>query len=199
MANESALSNSIASGRTGVVTNTTEYGVLLAGTTATNPIQNAGAGTATQILTSNGAAANPSFKAYPGSIAATQANQETGTATDVYVTPGRQQYHISAAKAWVRWYVDTGTPTVSSNYNVSSLTDGGAGVTTVNFTTNFSGTGYAAVSIGSINASNALQTRVGTLPAVGSCVFYNQSCDTGFGTADPSTGQYVGVACFGDQ
>ena len=32
---------------------------------------------------------------------ATQANQETATSTTTIVTPGRQQFHPSAAKAWV--------------------------------------------------------------------------------------------------
>ena len=49
-------------GGTGVAT-TTAYGVLCGGTTATGAFQNAGAGTATQVLTSNGAAALPTWAA----------------------------------------------------------------------------------------------------------------------------------------
>ena len=49
-------------GGTGIAT-TTAYGVLCGGTTATGVFQNAGAGTATQVLTSNGAAALPSWQA----------------------------------------------------------------------------------------------------------------------------------------
>ena len=51
----------VTSGGTGVITNTTAYGVLCAGTTATGPQQNAGAGTSGQALLSNGASALPSF------------------------------------------------------------------------------------------------------------------------------------------
>ena len=57
-----AFDNSVSEGRTGVITNTTAYSVLLAGTTATGPIQNTGPGTAGQVLTSNGASAAPTFQ-----------------------------------------------------------------------------------------------------------------------------------------
>lgn len=50
-----ALANSIAQGRTGVLLNTPAYGVLCAGTTTTNPIQDAGTGTSGQVPVSNGA------------------------------------------------------------------------------------------------------------------------------------------------
>src|SRR3990167_6051231 len=46
--------------------------------------------------------------------AATQANQEAGSSLVTIVTPGRQQFHPSAAKAWVQ-YDSTGT--LTSSYN----------------------------------------------------------------------------------
>jgi hypothetical protein len=52
----------VAKGGTGVNT-TTAYGVLAGGTTATGAFQNCGAGTAGQVLTSNGAGVLPSFQA----------------------------------------------------------------------------------------------------------------------------------------
>lgn len=52
----------VAKGGTGVASNTA-YAVLCGGTTATNPIQSiAGVGTSGQVLTSNGAAALPTFQ-----------------------------------------------------------------------------------------------------------------------------------------
>lgn len=51
----------VSSGGTGV-TSTTAYGVLVGGTTSTGAFQNAGVGTAGQVLTSNGASAVPSFQ-----------------------------------------------------------------------------------------------------------------------------------------
>ena len=54
----------VAGGGTGIVT-TTAYGVICGGTTATGNFQNAGAGSAGQILTSNGASQLPSFQQSP--------------------------------------------------------------------------------------------------------------------------------------
>lgn len=52
----------VASGGTGLTTLTTAYGTLTAGTTATGVVQNAGTGTTGQVLTSNGAAALPTWQ-----------------------------------------------------------------------------------------------------------------------------------------
>jgi hypothetical protein len=60
-ANPSFSTAVVAGGGTGVVS-TTAYGVICGGTTSTGNFQNAGAGTAGQVLTSNGAAAVPSFQ-----------------------------------------------------------------------------------------------------------------------------------------
>jgi hypothetical protein len=64
-------------GGTGVTTLTTAYGVLAAGTTATGAIQNTGAGTSGQVLTSNGAAALPTFQT-PAGGGVTSLNGQTG-------------------------------------------------------------------------------------------------------------------------
>jgi hypothetical protein len=81
-----------------------------------------------------------------GNAVATQAEQETGTATDRIVSPGRQHFHPSAAKAWVRW---DNAGTRDTSYNVSSITDNANGDWTVNFTTAFSAaTNYVGVGIG---------------------------------------------------
>ena len=76
--------------------------------------------------------------------AATQADQETATSTTLMVTPGRQQYHPSAAKAWVN-FNGTGTVAIRSSYNVSSITDVATGDYTVNMTNAFSDANYAPV------------------------------------------------------
>ena len=72
--------------------------------------------------------------------AATQAEQETATATNRYVSPGRQHFHPSAAKVWANFGV---TGNILKSYNVSSVTDSGTGVATVNFTVAFSEANYA--------------------------------------------------------
>jgi hypothetical protein len=57
----------VSQGGTGVATLTTAYGVLCAGTTATGNVQTlASLGSSTQVLTSNGAGALPSFQAVAG-------------------------------------------------------------------------------------------------------------------------------------
>lgn len=75
------------------------------------------------------------------SAAATQAEQETGTSTTTFVSPGRQHYHTSAAKAWVN-FNGTGTVAIRASYNVTSITDNGTGDYTVNITSAFTDTNY---------------------------------------------------------
>ncbi len=70
---------------------------------------------------------------------ATQAEQETGTATDKMVTPGRQHFHQSAAKAWINFAIDG---TDNASFNVASITDNGVGDWSVNIATDMSGTAY---------------------------------------------------------
>lgn len=79
---------------------------------------------------------------FASATAATQSEQETGSSTTVFVTPGRQQYHPSAAKAWC--YADT-AGAVNASYNISSATDVGTGRIGFNFTTAFSSANYAVV------------------------------------------------------
>ena len=80
----------------------------------------------------------------PGKIeVAVQSEMETGTSTTLAVTPGRQHYHASAAKAWI--IAPQGFASVAASYNVTSLTDNGLGDATVNMTTGFSSTNYAVV------------------------------------------------------
>jgi hypothetical protein len=93
--------------------------------------------TASTVTTTNLVLGGSSF------TGATQAQQETGSSTTTYTSPGRQQYHPSASKAWVV-FRGTGTVTVLASYNVSSITDNGVGDYTINFTTSFSTAFYVA-------------------------------------------------------
>lgn len=72
--------------------------------------------------------------------AASKSDQTTGTSNSVAVTPGTQQYHNSAAKAWVNFAGASGS--VNGSYNVTSVTRNGTGDYTVNFTTAFANTNY---------------------------------------------------------
>jgi hypothetical protein len=137
------------------------------------------------------------------SALATQANQETATSTTTFVSPGRQQYHPSAAKVFALFTTVT-TTALTRGYNVSSLTDDGVGATTINFTTAFSAADYAVVGSAEPSADNnpshfapftTTPTATKAAPAVGSVkVFtfnYNYT-----GPVDPSR---VSVAIYGDQ
>jgi hypothetical protein len=87
--------------------------------------------------------------------AAVQSDQETGSSTSVAVVPGVQQYHPSAAKAWVN-FTGTGTVTINKSYNVSSITDNGTGDYTVNISTAFSTSEFCTAI--SADASTAVAT-----------------------------------------
>lgn len=66
---------------------------------------------------------------------ATQAQMETGTAVDVVVSPGRQQFHQGHPKMWAKFGV---TGNLLDSYNVASVADDGTGLATVTIATDFS-------------------------------------------------------------
>lgn len=121
---------------------------------------------------------------------ASQAQQEAGTATDVAVTPAVQQYHQSAAKAWVK---ATTTGGDDGAYNLTSVTDTGTGDITVNWATDFSSTSYCAIC--TTNADANLITVV-TNTGIASGATRILTRDTSGTNTDPN---YFMVACYGDQ
>jgi hypothetical protein len=97
-------------------------------------------GTAGQVLTSNGAGAEPTFQSASTSIAS-QAEMEAGTSTTTAVSPGRLQYAPGAAKAF-------GDKFSGVYHNVASVQrTGSVGnyTYTVTFTTAMSNTSYTVV------------------------------------------------------
>lgn len=129
--------------------------------------------------------------------AATQAEQETGSSTTVYVSPGRQQYHASAAKAWVN-FNGSGTPAINASYNVTSLTDGTT-TWTVNLTTAFSSANYGVAGICQAAGSGggAIQIPSGGTVTASALQLRTLDTVTGGGTFFDST--LVSVALYGDQ
>lgn len=71
-------------------------------------------------------------------------NAEVTTGTDSARVPpvSSMVYHEGVCKGWVN-FTGTGTVTINDSYNVSSITDNGAGDYTVNFTTAFANASYA--------------------------------------------------------
>jgi trimeric autotransporter adhesin len=150
----SALPVPIAEGGTGQITAVLAFNALSPLTTLGDILTNDGTndvrvavGAADTFLGSTGAAV-PSYRTAAqlvASIAATQSDQETATSTTTAVTPGRQQFHPSAVKAW--WYgsVAASVATTSASYNVSATSSAGAGLLALSWDVDFSSTSYACV------------------------------------------------------
>lgn len=145
-----------------------------------------GTGTVTSVATSGLATGGPITTTGTVTVtAAAQSDQETATSTTLAVTPGRQQFHPSAAKAWVNFAGASGT--IGASYNVASVSRGSAGVYTVNFTTAFSSTSYAIVA-----GSNLVTTMTVASASAASINTFNGS----FVATDAGT---VFAAFYGDQ
>jgi hypothetical protein len=174
---------------------TTLSGNLVLGSSALSA--NGGVGTAGQLLTSNGTAAYWST-VNSGPVAATQAEQEAASSTTTYVSPGRQHFHPSAAKFWAHF----GTSgNLLAGYNVTSITDGGAGNATVVIAIDF-GTSDYCVGVSAENldatidsiADGQMQMIALGGQAAGSVQVINKN-DDGTAAADPTTWNVWG---FGD-
>lgn len=124
---------------------------------------------------------------------ATQAEMETGTATDKIVTPGQQHFHPSAAKAWVKW---NGTnSTIDASYNMTSITDNGTGDFTLNWATDFASADYAACALAARSGGDQIfvSQKNGSLPAAGT--FRVQFYDDAGNARD---GSWASAVAFGD-
>lgn len=127
---------------------------------------------------------------------AVQADQETGTSTTKFVTPGYQHYHSSAAKGWINVGV-TGNP--QQSYNVLIVTDVATGQITVNWNVDFSAANYCVLGQGILTSEGTeatfYTTQTSTTPAVGSSTHtFLRASD--FQPVDPAT---WAVVAFGDQ
>jgi hypothetical protein len=128
--------------------------------------------------------------AISGAVIATQANQETATSTTTIVTPGRQQFHPSAAKAWIQC---NNSGAIAGSYNVASIADTGTGVVTVTLTTAFSSTNYSVCGTGNGGGGGLFNAAGITSASVFTLLAFNSVTQTA-----QDSGVYFGVA-FGDQ
>ena len=155
-------------------------------------------GTSNYILKTDGAG-QLSWTAQSGGTAATQSDQETATSTTAFVSPGRQQYHPSSAKAWAKINNIT-TTTILASYNVTSVTDNGTGDTTVTFTTAFSSADYGVAVAGMATAAGSSGRNGFT------CVDYNTQTTTTVRLYNAVLNSYTAtdlpaiyLVCYGDQ
>lgn len=160
-------------------------------------------GTSGQVLTET-AGLRPSWATpTPPPAAATQAEQETATSTTTYVSPGRQQFHPSAAKLWLK--ATQGSTTIEASYNITSVADTATGLMTVTIATDFSGedwAGFVSLVEDGQNGTDSATFSLGLAasPAAGTCVMQAANVDGGDADVDlmdPSTAWCL--VGFGDQ
>lgn len=130
-----------------------------------------------------------------GAMVATQAEQETGSATDKLVTPGRQHFHPSAAKFWLKSIVSGGVPQApSASYNVTSVSQPGTARMSVTIGNDFSSAEWACFGMTqTVGGTNAEYVIMNASPAAGSAEFYSALSGTTGG--NPGAWHIVG---FGD-
>lgn len=81
---------------------------------------------------------------YPPSLGfASKTEMETGTSLVKVVSPGRQHYHPGHVKFWADVELVNAVPVLKDGYNVTSITDSGAGLATMTIATDFNNTNYA--------------------------------------------------------
>jgi hypothetical protein len=132
------------------------------------------------------------------SLVAAQSDQETATSTSLFVSPGRQQYHPSAAKCWAHVTVSAGTPSVSTSYNMTSVTDNGVGDITFTIATDFSSSSWGSSVTVEATTATAFRVTHQYTKAAGTISAGNATASgaTPFSASDPVAWNFFG---FGDQ
>lgn len=128
--------------------------------------------------------------------AATQAQQESGASTSIYVSPGRQQFHPSAAKAWAQ--ADFAGASIAS-YNLTSITDTGGGDIMFNWNVDFSGSAYCALATVILNAGGTAATSM--FAQIKNSLAAGTTAVNSIRMSDfvPADATYICCAVFGDQ
>lgn len=142
------------------------------------------------------------YAKFAGAATATQSDQETGTSTTTIVTPGRQQFHAGHPKAWGYVTVSTGTPTLATSYNMTSITDTALGRLGTTIATDFSGANYCAqltITPASISSggSNKRYPNIAPSTKTGGTVEFN--CTDQGGTPDLNDPAAYDFMMLGDQ
>lgn len=130
---------------------------------------------------------------------AVQADMETATSTTLAVTPGRQQYHPSAAKCWGQVDVSGGTPSLTVNYNITSITDTATGKLAVTIATDFSSANYVVTSTPQKSGAGNCWGVVIDSKAAGSFNLWNLIASNAGAAASIIDPDAWNFAAFGDQ
>jgi hypothetical protein len=93
-----------------------------------------------------------------GTALAVEADMETASSSTLLPTPSVIKHHPGVAKAWCYITLSGGTPTLTSGYNVASVSDVGVGNFDITFTTAFATTNY--IGIGTIFASDSATSNL---------------------------------------
>lgn len=123
---------------------------------------------------------------------ADQTEMEAGSDTARAVSPGRQQFHPSACKAWCFVNVAAGVPTLQASYNITSITDAGAGNLGVTIGTDFSSSNWSPCISSQVPDFNSCVSFGNVAP--GSVNIFHGTPGGGF--SDPIQWSFHG---FGDQ
>lgn len=130
---------------------------------------------------------------------ADQAGMEAASSTTTYVSPARAKFHPGVAKGWVNYTMVSST-TITTSYNVTSLTDNGTGDTTINWTTAFSTAAGYTFAGGAM--ANAVEQSGGTI-RMDNNAGYMAVSSLRINAQGNSNTKYdsaiATVACFGDQ
>jgi len=131
------------------------------------------------------------FHIISSTLPATQAQQETATHVGVMVTPGRQQFHPSSSKFWLK---STGnSTTIDASYNITSIADDDVGDITITIATDFSSGNWAAVPSVLVNADGVRNAYIRSIAAG---TFSSTCVDSANAPIDPTNWFFIG---FGDQ
>lgn len=130
--------------------------------------------------------------------AAVQADQEAASSTSLFVSPGTQKMHPSAAKAWAK---SNPSGTTDAAFGVTSISDDSIGAYTIAWATAFSSANYAVnatvrSSVGGSAATTLISQIDGATFSTTNCKIWSLRVSDGAG-ADPSNSHMM--SAYGDQ
>lgn len=125
-----------------------------------------------------------------GASAATQAEMEAASSTSTYVSPGRQHFHPGHPKCWAFVTVSGGTPTLTTNYNITSIADTATGQLTVTIATDFADANWCGVT-GADVAAGAVRMVFQESKAAGTVLL--AAYGTAFTLVDPTAWNLTGL------